>query len=668
MISSTRSGSSAPCGCGGAHASTSVSVSSSSGCGCGCGSGGHCGCGTADCRDGAIVRPLFFAGQLLTEEDLQALSGYVAAKSRLHNRDFFGEGVACGFEVVCHPCGGGKVIVRPGHALDCCGNDIVLSAAQTLDVNALVRELRKKLRDGIDCGDPCAEPGHGEPRQRYCLYARYCEALTDPVSAFATDEPCGTAACEPTRLREGLRFELRCGDKAKPSGGLLCQVASCLGDPVQLGKVIDDLTVLDHLIQESEAGFEVESRSFDIDELRKSKDALVIPTSPAPTDRDIRSLVARMDVVRAHLDLYNKLDRKPPLPVDLLPAVHAKLEEAGEKIVAYVRNLLTTDPQALRVKRLERSFIRRVVTLAELAISTAEGTHVVLWTFSPQQVPELGSQLDELLRSLFERLRGRLEIKPEITGCQLGREVRDLDGLSRVPNPPRPDRDAISLALRLRNAWWHFLQECICPALLPPCPSCDDPGVLLACLEVESCEVVRICNLERSIVPTAVALRHWLPLHLLGDLAEALCCRDLGQLELSKLLEKLCPFEVKVPEFTKAFGSLRQLILEREPPSTPTAWTAFQALPPAPIEIEPVPIAVPEPAPALDREELIRAVEERLDLGAVRRLETTQKKSIEGLKQAQSDLASLRRELGEQVAKNAALEKRLKALEGRRKP
>ena len=88
-------------------------------------SGCGCGCGGASClteASGGYVRPRFFAGQLLTEDDLQLITDYVAAKNRLHNRDFLGEGVVCGLEVLCHPCESGEVRVRPGHALDCCGN------------------------------------------------------------------------------------------------------------------------------------------------------------------------------------------------------------------------------------------------------------------------------------------------------------------------------------------------------------------------------------------------------------------------------------------------------------------------------------------------------------------------------------------------------------------
>jgi hypothetical protein len=188
---------------------------------CGCG-----GTGCAVCGGTGYIRPRFFAGQLLTEEDLQSLSDYVVAKSQLHNRHFFGEGVVCGLDVSCHPCGGGKVVVAPGYALDCCGNDIVLSCPVEVDINTMVRTLRINTLGGYDCGDPCAPPkktdcndnskkGSGgedqPPTRRYCLYIRYCE--------------------------EGVRFELRCDEGDENSDNLFTRIGHCLGDLVALERV-----------------------------------------------------------------------------------------------------------------------------------------------------------------------------------------------------------------------------------------------------------------------------------------------------------------------------------------------------------------------------------------------------------------------------------------------
>jgi hypothetical protein len=100
-------------------------------------------CGGLEC----LCRPRFFAGQLLTEDDLNRLENYVVAKNKLHNRYLHGWGVVCGLEVVCDPCGAG-VVVRPGYALAPCGEDIVVCNDQTVDVCALIDACRPVY-------DPC---------------------------------------------------------------------------------------------------------------------------------------------------------------------------------------------------------------------------------------------------------------------------------------------------------------------------------------------------------------------------------------------------------------------------------------------------------------------------------------------------------------------------------
>jgi hypothetical protein len=219
------------CGCGGA-------------CGCGGGCNGSCGCETGVCATGALIRPRFFAGQLLTEDDLQQLQDYVIAKNQLHNRHLFGAGVVCGLEVLCDPCGAGQVVVQPGYGLDCCGNDLVVACRTTLDVNAMIRDLLRDLRGGQDCGDPCtreaqaAAAAKGEhPVREYCLYLRYCDQKTDPVSPYAADAPCSPQACEPSRVREGVRFELRCPAIPETPDDFFAAIGHCFRDFIKLEKI-----------------------------------------------------------------------------------------------------------------------------------------------------------------------------------------------------------------------------------------------------------------------------------------------------------------------------------------------------------------------------------------------------------------------------------------------
>ena len=180
---------------------------------------GRCGNGTvpANLTATAFVRPRFFAGQLLTEDDLSALTAYTTAKDRLHNRYLFGAGVVCGLWVSCDPCGGGT---RHRPARLCAGllrqrpraglrRD---AGRQRHDPRPAGRSARQGLRRPMrrsGHGNPSGQPGHASIR-RYCLYARYGEQETDPVAPYATGEPCGQVTCEPTRIREGISFVLKC--------------------------------------------------------------------------------------------------------------------------------------------------------------------------------------------------------------------------------------------------------------------------------------------------------------------------------------------------------------------------------------------------------------------------------------------------------------------------
>ena len=218
--------------------------SKTQGCGCGgCGGGSGCGCASkaappaavvcAPCETASFVRPRFFAGQLLTEDDLGALVDYVLAKQRFHNTRVLGAGVVCGLAIVPVSSDSSKVTVEAGYALDGCGNDLVLTCARTLDLAPLIRELQARQRSGSDCTDPCPPPASqpaDAPHRKYCLYARYVERPDQPVAAFPVGDDCDastTPSCEPTRILEGVTFELRCPPPAPPAETMADRRAKC---------------------------------------------------------------------------------------------------------------------------------------------------------------------------------------------------------------------------------------------------------------------------------------------------------------------------------------------------------------------------------------------------------------------------------------------------------
>lgn len=65
----------------------------------------------------------FFSGRLLTAGDFALEQNYFRGKLKLHNRALHGFGIISGLRVTVEA---GKVIVTPGLALDCEGNELVV--------------------------------------------------------------------------------------------------------------------------------------------------------------------------------------------------------------------------------------------------------------------------------------------------------------------------------------------------------------------------------------------------------------------------------------------------------------------------------------------------------------------------------------------------------------
>jgi hypothetical protein len=138
-----------------------------------------------------LCRPRFFAGQLLTEEDLNRLDRYIVEKNKLHNRYLHGWGVVCGLEVFCHPCEG-QVTVKSGYALSPCGDDIVLCEDDIVNVCDLIRRCRERER--LDC-EPPRPSGTAECRdavEQWVLTVCFSENPSRGVTALrgGSEAPC----------------------------------------------------------------------------------------------------------------------------------------------------------------------------------------------------------------------------------------------------------------------------------------------------------------------------------------------------------------------------------------------------------------------------------------------------------------------------------------------
>jgi len=170
-------------------------------------------CGGLEC----LCRPRFFAGQLLSEDDLNRLERYIIDKNKLHNRYLHGWGAVCGLEVVCNPCKG-FVTVRSGYALSPCGDDIVLCRDETVNVCELIQECRQQEWE-CDPAWPRPDPICGEKNEPWILYLCYDEKSSrgvTPLKGASGGACCSSCGC-------GGSSSCGCGGGSGSSGGCGCE-------------------------------------------------------------------------------------------------------------------------------------------------------------------------------------------------------------------------------------------------------------------------------------------------------------------------------------------------------------------------------------------------------------------------------------------------------------
>ncbi|SMF03083.1 hypothetical protein SAMN06265365_10659 [Tistlia consotensis] len=148
-------------------------------------------CGGLEC----LCRPRFFAGQLLTEQDLNRLDHYIVEKQKLHNRHLFGSGVVCGLAVTCAPCDE-LVNVSPGYALSPCGEDIVVCKPDSVDICSLISRCRDI--DEPDCRPYAGQDPCEDIEEEWILAIRYLERPSAPKTPMAGPSSCacGSGGCK----------------------------------------------------------------------------------------------------------------------------------------------------------------------------------------------------------------------------------------------------------------------------------------------------------------------------------------------------------------------------------------------------------------------------------------------------------------------------------------
>ncbi|MEP6569177.1 MAG: hypothetical protein ABJC10_05325 [Acidobacteriota bacterium] len=122
----------------------------------------------------------YFIGRLLTIADFQLEQNYHRDKSKLHNRSLHGFGIVSGLKV---SVDAGQIIVAPGLALDCEGNELVIPCTQSIALPATTAEWTSAY-----------------------VSLSYSEEETDPIPAVP-NEPSASSetAAEASTITESFR-------------------------------------------------------------------------------------------------------------------------------------------------------------------------------------------------------------------------------------------------------------------------------------------------------------------------------------------------------------------------------------------------------------------------------------------------------------------------------
>jgi hypothetical protein len=186
----------------------------------------QCGCESASqicCQLDSIVRPQFHSGQLLTDHDLNAMLDWAGDKYRL-SRYRHGWGVVCGLEVKCHPKRIDHIIVGPGYAVDCCGDDIIVFQETEFSLLGACLGQQSNCADWLRSSTPDSERtiilGDREfAVEKLCiidLAIRYHTSDSDPLLIMGSDPCRSSAQCTPTRTQESFILAWRLANETDP--------------------------------------------------------------------------------------------------------------------------------------------------------------------------------------------------------------------------------------------------------------------------------------------------------------------------------------------------------------------------------------------------------------------------------------------------------------------
>ena len=324
-------------------------------------------------------------------------------------------------------------------------------------------------------------------------------------------------ACEPTRVYEGYQFLLRCQSHRAPPGTIKDALRACLRHP-RITRLGGDLTK--YAIPLREAVRPTGPLLFDSQALAAATSDLAKSYEPGRqlTPEQIRAVGSGVEEVAAQLvrlQLQDDATRQQAL------GDSEQIIETARGQLATAAPVLADPPEGTWPEPLDRQAAQALFAQAEQLADAQASLDPTEARMLAQRAPfdrEVWLVLMGGAVELRDWLLSRLDDGPPVTDCELRAAAEKL----RIPDT---DADkaithaaveaSATLASALLQLLARYQRSCVCAAVNPPCPTCDDSDVLLACLEVRDCAVVQICSTVRDWVISGPALRYWIP-----DLAE----------------------------------------------------------------------------------------------------------------------------------------------------
>jgi hypothetical protein len=354
-----------------------------------------------------------------------------------------------------------------------------------------------------------------------------------------------------SRIQEGYRFLVKHGDfedhRHNPGTTLLAN----LGSPERADQARTRDRRLGHYIDALFAASLSTGRTFDFDanDAARFADGLKWLREHAggegpPPQQSVPEITDHVRALASAIARFDTYDAAGQAELTTRYKDLAAVQDARRVLGAACGRLAGADMEAAWPDDpLHRTIARAVVTETAARVVPERG--------DPDAQLEVrmlaqGTPLSHALRVEFradlgvlrEWLLGRLDQATGLADCGLRADVAAIDVPPLLPPPP-PDsveRTTISelgqiaeAAVKLSLAVRRFVTDAACATLNPPCNDCTDTDVLLAEVELDGCDVVRICSATREqVLPGGSAYGEWLPkLYPLRELAERVCCQPL---------------------------------------------------------------------------------------------------------------------------------------------